>query len=124
MTDLKLADASLAGLVAWFSLIHIPDDEIDTVLAHFHRVLRPGGVLLVGFHVGDGHHLKTEGYGGHPMKVFVHRRPPERVAAWMRAGGFTVEAQMLHWPDENSLGAFLFVRRRQPGTQPDVMACG
>ena len=112
MTDLRLADASLAGLIAWFSLIHIPDDEIDTVLKHFHRVLRAGGVLLAGFHVGDSDTLKTEGYGGHPMKVHVHRRPPERVAAWLRAAGFTVEAQMQHWPDENTHGAFLFVRRQ------------
>jgi SAM-dependent methyltransferase len=28
MTDLDLADASVAGLVAWYSLIHVPDDEI------------------------------------------------------------------------------------------------
>ncbi len=28
MTDLALADASLTGLVAWYSLIHIPDDEM------------------------------------------------------------------------------------------------
>lgn len=112
MTDLQLGDASVAGLIAWFSLIHVPDDEIPTVLAHFHRVLRPGGVLLVGFHAGDGRRLKTEGYGGHPMNVYVHRRPPDRVADWLRAGGFTVEAQLQHWPDENTQGAFLFVRRK------------
>jgi ubiquinone/menaquinone biosynthesis C-methylase UbiE len=120
MTALDLADASVTGLVAWFSLIHIPDDEIPTVFAHFHRVLRPGGALLLGFHVGDGQTLKTQGYGGHPMKVYIHRRPPERVAAWLRAAGFIVEAQMLHWPpDENTQGAFLFARRQsQPSRTP------
>lgn len=41
MTDLDLTDSSVTGLLAWFSLIHIPDDEAPTVLAHFHRVLRP-----------------------------------------------------------------------------------
>jgi ubiquinone/menaquinone biosynthesis C-methylase UbiE len=118
MTDLDVADASVTGLVAWFSLIHIPDDEIPTVLAHFHRVLRPGGPLLLAFHVGDGQVLKTQGYGGHPMNVHVHRRPPDRVTAWLRAAGFTIEAQMLHWPDEKSHlaaaqgGAFLVARRQ------------
>jgi ubiquinone/menaquinone biosynthesis C-methylase UbiE len=111
MTYLDLADASVDGLVAWFSLIHIPDDEIPAVLAHFHRVLRPGGALLLGFHVGDGQRLKTQGYGGHPMNVYVHRRQPDQVATWLRAAGFTVEAQMLHWPDENTSGAFVFARR-------------
>ena len=112
MTDLDVPDASLAGLVAWFSLIHIPDDEIPAVLAHFHRVLRADGTLLVVFHVGDGIDLKTQGYGGHPMNVHVHRRPPERVAAWLRAAGFTVDAHMVHWPNENAQGAFVFARRQ------------
>ncbi|MET8122326.1 class I SAM-dependent methyltransferase [Micromonospora sp. NPDC005189] len=112
MTDLDLADSSVAGILAWFSLIHIPDDEVPTVLAHFHRVLRPHGIVLLAFHVGDEHRLKTQGYGGHPMNVYVHRRPPDRVAAWLNDAGFTVEAQMLHRPDESRHGAFLFARRR------------
>jgi SAM-dependent methyltransferase len=112
MTDLDLADASAAGLLAWFSLIHVPDDEVPAVFAHFRRVLRPGGPLLLGFYVGDESWLKTQGYGGHPMKVYIHRRQPARVAAWLRDAGFTVEAQMLLDPDEKFPGATLFARRK------------
>ncbi len=112
MTDLRLADASVAALLAFWSLIHIPDDEIPAVLGHFRRVLRPGGPVLLGFHVGDGSRLKTQGYGGHPMNVYVHRRRPERVAAWLRDAGFTVEAQVLIDPDESVPGAILFARRQ------------
>nr|WP_121397452.1 class I SAM-dependent methyltransferase [Micromonospora sp. M71_S20] len=111
MTDLALADASVAGVVAWYSLIHVPDEEIGPVFAHFRRVLRPGGPLLLGFHVGDGSRLKTEGYGGHPMNVHVHRRRPERVAAWLGAAGFTVEAQTVVSSPESSLGGMIFARR-------------
>ena len=53
MTDLRLADASVAGLLAFWSLIHIPDETVPSVFGHFRRVLRPGGPLLLGFHVGD-----------------------------------------------------------------------
>jgi hypothetical protein len=74
-------------------------------------VLRPGGLLLLGFHVGDGTTVKTEGYGGHRMKVHVHRRPPARMRAWLRAAGFTVEAETLLGPDESRPGAILFARR-------------
>jgi hypothetical protein len=76
MTDLGLTDASVAGLVAFWSLIHVPDHALSGVLGHFRRVPRPGGPLLLGFHVGDTSRLETEGYGGHPMKVYVHRRQP------------------------------------------------
>ncbi|MGW1502947.1 class I SAM-dependent methyltransferase [Streptomyces mirabilis] len=111
MTDLELTDASVAGLLAFWSLIHIPDDAVPTVFGHFRRVLRPGGPLLLGFHVGNESRLKTQGYGGHPMSVYVHRRQPDQVAAWLRDTGFTIEAQMLLDPDESVPGAVLFARR-------------
>jgi SAM-dependent methyltransferase len=111
MTDLDLPDASVAGVLAWWSLIHIPDDAVPTVLGQFHRVLRPGGPLVLGFHVGDTSTLKTEGYGGHPMNVYVHRRQPARVASWLRDAGFTVEAQVLLEPAGQRHGAIIHARR-------------
>lgn len=111
MTDLNLADASLAGLLAFWSLIHIPDRELKGVFEHFHRVLRPRAPLLVGFHVGDAATLKTNGYGGHPMNVWVHRRRPEQLTHSLRDAGFAVEAHLLLTPAESPPGAILVARR-------------
>jgi SAM-dependent methyltransferase len=111
MTDLDLADRSLTGLLSWFSLIHVPDDAVPAILAEFRRVLRPGGPLLLGFHAGEGSRLKTEGYGGHPMNVHVHRRTTATVAGWLEEAGFTVEAELLHRTYLNSVGGFVFARR-------------
>ncbi len=111
MTDLDLPAASVTGLLAWQSLIHVPDEEVPTVLGHFHRALRPGGPLQLLFHVGNESQVKTEGYGGLPMNVEVHRRQPDRVAAWLRDAGFEVEAQMLFDPCESASQAVLFARR-------------
>jgi SAM-dependent methyltransferase len=111
MTDLRLADASVAGLLSFWSLVHTPDDELPAIFAHFRRVLRPGGLLLLGFHAGQGSRLKTEGYGGHPMKVYVYRRQPGQVAAWIATAGLTVEAQLLLGLADDRSGALLFARR-------------
>jgi SAM-dependent methyltransferase len=111
MTDLRLADASAAGLLSFWSLVHTPDDELPAIFAHFRRVLRPGGPLLLSFHAGEGSRLKTEGYGGHPMKVYVHRRLPGQVAAWLDAAGLIVEAQLLLGSADTRSGALLFARR-------------
>ncbi|MEU1395736.1 class I SAM-dependent methyltransferase [Micromonospora zamorensis] len=111
MTDLDLGDGSVAGLIAWYSLIHIPDDQLGAVFAHFRRVVRPGGPLLLGFHVGDETTLKTEGYGGHPMKVHVHRRQPSQVAARLHDSGFRVESQTTLASPESRLGGIIFGRR-------------
>ncbi|GAA3623880.1 class I SAM-dependent methyltransferase [Lentzea roselyniae] len=112
MTDLALDDASIAGLLAWWSLIHVPDDAVPAALAHFHRALRPGGLLALGFHVGDESRLKTQGYGGHPMRIHVHRRRPDQVAARLRESGFTIEAQLLLTPEEDIPQAIVFARRQ------------
>ncbi|WP_328451561.1 class I SAM-dependent methyltransferase [Amycolatopsis sp. NBC_00438] len=111
MTDLPLPDTSVAGVLASWSLIHIPDDAVPGVLGHFHRVLRPGGRLMIGYHVGDESTLKTQGYGGHPMKVHIHRRRPERVGALVRDAGFEIEAEWLMAPDDDVPQAILFARR-------------
>ena len=112
MTDLALAGASMAGLVAWYSLIHVPDDEISSVFAQFRRVLRPGGPLLLSFHVGAESQLKTQGYGGHPMKVYVHRRRPDQMIAWLNEAGFAVETHSTLTSAESKLGGIILARRR------------
>ncbi|WP_238845185.1 hypothetical protein [Nocardia terpenica] len=57
---------------------------------------------------------KTEGYGGHPMKVHIHRRQPDRITTWLQNAGFEVEAQLLLTPKDPATQAFLFARRRSP----------
>jgi len=110
MTALDVADASVTGLLAFWSLIHVPDDAVPTVFAEFRRVLRPGGPLLVGFHAGTGSRLKTEGYGGHPMKVYVHRRQPDQVARWLRDAGFTITDERLPDVDPSGQSGIQFAR--------------
>ncbi|SEM83625.1 class I SAM-dependent DNA methyltransferase [Streptacidiphilus jiangxiensis] len=112
MTELDLPDASLAGLLAWYSLIHIPDEELGGVLSRFRRMVRPGGPLLVAFHVGDGAELKTRGFDGLPINVHVHKRRPDGLAARLDAAGFEVEAQTTLRSAESSLGGMLFAHRR------------
>lgn len=112
MTELALPAASVAGLLSWQTLIHVPDDDVPTVLRHFHRAVRPGGALQLLFHVGDDSWLKTEGYGGHPMNVYVYRRQPAQMTAWLRDVGFEVDAQMLLNPSGEMPQAILFARRQ------------
>ncbi|MRH91987.1 methyltransferase domain-containing protein [Nocardia sp. SYP-A9097] len=111
MTDLPFADASISGLVAWYSLIHIPDDEISCVFAHFQRVLQSGGPLLIGFHVGDESQFKTQGYGGQPMHLYVHRRGHSQMRVWLEDHGFAIEAQRTLTSAESPLGGIILARR-------------
>jgi SAM-dependent methyltransferase len=110
MTDLDLADNSVAGIIAFWSVIHVPDQAVPSVFEQFRRVLRPGAPLLVGFHVGDDTKHTAEGYTGRPINLDSHRRHPSRVAGWLRDAAFTVEAELVMRPEEEVPGAILFAR--------------
>ena len=54
MLALPFASGTVGGIVAFYSIIHFDGRQVDQALAEMERVLRPGGYLLVGFHVGTG----------------------------------------------------------------------
>jgi SAM-dependent methyltransferase len=110
MTDLDVADDSLAGIVAFWSVIHVPDHAMPGVLEQFRRVLRPQGLLLVGFHVGDETRHTSVGYTGRAVDVDSHHRRPGTVMGWLRDAGFTMEAELVIGPDEAVPGAVVFAR--------------
>src|SRR6266581_8858125 len=51
---LELADGALAGIAAFYSLIHCARDELGRAVAELSRVLAPGGRLLMAVHAGTG----------------------------------------------------------------------
>ena len=91
---LPLESAAVDGLVCWYVLQHVPDVDLGAALTEVRRVLRPGGTAMFGFHSGIGSHEKREGYGGHPMRVQVHRRTAAELALRLERAGFSVTTEV------------------------------
>lgn len=53
MTEVDVPEHSLAGILTWYSTIHLPPADLDRVLAEFHRLLAPFGMLVAGFFDSD-----------------------------------------------------------------------
>lgn len=53
LVTLDLPDASFDAIVSYFAIIHVPREEQPTLLANFHRLLVPGGLLLASMGAGD-----------------------------------------------------------------------
>ena len=49
---LGVPDGHLAGILAWYSLIHFEPAELPLVLGEFARCMKPGGSVLLGFFEG------------------------------------------------------------------------
>ncbi|MFE4417919.1 class I SAM-dependent DNA methyltransferase [Streptomyces sp. NPDC056817] len=96
MDALDLADGTLRGIVAWYSVIHTPPRDIPSYFAEFRRVLAPGGHLLLGF---------FESEGG-PVTPFDHkvttayRWPIDDLADLAGDAGFAEVGRMLREPRE------------------------
>lgn len=112
MTALGLADGELGGIVAWYSIIHTPPEVLPAVFDEFHRVLAPGGHLLLGFHVGDERRRKEKGYGNHEMSLNIYLLPPDRIAELATRVGLVVHATLVGEPESMRVPqACLLVRR-------------
>lgn len=105
MTALDLPSGSAAGLVAWYSLIHIPPVEHPAVLAGFRRVLAPRGHLLLAFHVGDERRRITDAYGHSDLAYDAYRLLPERLEQQAVQAGFEPVARLIREPISTPIGS-------------------
>jgi SAM-dependent methyltransferase len=89
MRSLPIEDDSLGGIVAFYSIIHIPRPDIVSVLTEFKRVLRPGGLLLLVFHIGqDTVHLDE--WWGRRVSVDFHFFSSEEMRRYLQEAGFRI----------------------------------
>ncbi|AND17959.1 class I SAM-dependent methyltransferase [Rathayibacter tritici] len=86
----------LVGVLAWYSLIHLPPAELPPAVAALAERLRPGGGLIIGFFEGP----RTE--------VFAHAVAP----AW-----FHPLAAMRALAEQAGLEVTHALRRSAPGTR-------
>ncbi|MCZ7456424.1 class I SAM-dependent methyltransferase [Streptomyces sp. WMMC940] len=99
MTNLDLADGSVGGVIAWYSIVHTPPELLPAVFAEFHRVLAPGGHLLIAFKAGDRLRHMENAYG-HELSLDVYWVSPDRIAELLSQTGLTVDARLIREPNE------------------------
>lgn len=83
MIELGLPDHSVAGILSWYSTIHLTPSELDSVLAQFRRLVAPSGVLVAGFFDSDD----TVAEFDHKV-IAAYRWPADVFSARLEAAGF------------------------------------
>lgn len=114
MMALDAADGAWAGIAAFYSIIHIHRENLLRVLGELRRVLRPGGLLLLAFHVGDETVHLDEWWGQRVCVDFFFFRS-EELAAYLRTAGFQIEQIIEREPypdvEHQSRRSYIFARR-------------
>lgn len=90
MLALDQPDGSWAGIAAFYSIIHIPRDEIVAALAEMRRVLKPGGLLLLAFHMGDEDLHETEIWG-QPIDLNYWMYGSDEMIGYLEQAGYAIE---------------------------------
>ncbi|MFB0617012.1 class I SAM-dependent methyltransferase [Streptomyces sp. AGS-58] len=115
MLDLPVADGTLAGAVSWYSSIHTPAAELRALFAEFHRVLAPGGLLLLAFQTGEAP-LRLDRPWGRPVVLDFHRRHPDRMAELLTDAGFDLRSSTVRQREEalaeSAPQAFLLTQKK------------
>jgi trans-aconitate methyltransferase len=85
------AGHSVTGILAWYSLIHLPPQDLHGVLTGFRRAMAPAGTLVLGFFDGD------EVAAFDHKVVTAYRWPAGEMSERLARAGFT-EIERLQRP--------------------------
>ncbi len=115
MLHLNLPDDTFAGITAFYCLIHIPHDQIVDALKEIKRVLKPGGVLLLTFHIGSEPYHSKEAWGKEISMIYNFFQP-EEFEGYLKAAGYEgIEATVREPYEEKieyqSRRAYLWARK-------------
>jgi SAM-dependent methyltransferase len=115
MRQPDIPDASLAGVVAFYAIVHFDVSELDLIFRQIRRMLKPGGLLLVSFHVGD-QVVHADDLFGAPVSLDFRFHHPSEVIDALRLAHLEVTEHVEREPYEGaeypSRRCYLFARAR------------
>jgi ubiquinone/menaquinone biosynthesis C-methylase UbiE len=110
MATLDFPDGSFDAIVSYFAIIHVPRDEHSAVLANFHRMLTPGGLLLLSTGAGDNPDDTEENWlGGGATMYWSHYGHAENLRMISAAGFDIIWDRLVTEDAEFGGGSHLFV---------------
>lgn len=90
MTALTQPDATWAGILAFYSLIHVPRGEMVEALRGLRRVLQKGAPLFLAFHLGT-EDLHIEDFLGHAVSLDFFLFTSSEMQGYLESADFEIE---------------------------------
>lgn len=115
LRDLPASDAEFGAVLALYSLIHLAPDELSAAASELYRVVAPGGLVLVAFHLGEEVRHVTD-WWGHGVDLEFRFLETDAVSGHLEMAGLVVEAVVERAPYAREVATRrAYVLARRPG---------
>jgi ubiquinone/menaquinone biosynthesis C-methylase UbiE len=115
MMSLDIPKETLAGITAFYAIVNIPAHSLPAVFEQMARVLKPNGLLLLAFHVGN-EVLQEHELWGYKISMDFLLFPSREVGKYLEESGFTVDEIIEREPypeiEHQSRRAYVLARKR------------
>ncbi|HEY1251879.1 MAG TPA: class I SAM-dependent methyltransferase [Thermoanaerobaculia bacterium] len=101
MNRLDLPEASLAGAILFYAIVHLRTGELGPIFGELRRVLAPGAPALIAFHAGNEVVHRDELFGA-PVSLDFRFHDPDAVAAALESAGLRVIERVVREPYEGA----------------------
>jgi len=110
---LPFEDASLAGVVCWYSLIFLAPADRATAFGELARIVKPGGYLVAAFKDGDGKLRRAGRLAGLGVEFDAYWLPAQEMEELVSGAGFAMVFQGSRPPEEpeSTPQGYLLARR-------------
>jgi ubiquinone/menaquinone biosynthesis C-methylase UbiE len=88
LRDLPFDDASLAGVVCWYSLMFLAPDDRPAAFRELARVVKPGGYLVTAFKAGDSQLRRAGSSTGLGVEFDIYWLSPRELKDRVTEAGF------------------------------------
>ena len=121
MMALELEANSLAGITAFYAIVNIPEESLPAVFQEMHRVLQPGGLLLLAFHTGS-EAIRVDELWGQSISMDFFMFSTAAIRRLLENSGFAIEEMREREPyapevEHQSHRAYIFARKSAAGTE-------
>lgn len=94
---LPFAEGSMAAIVAFYAIVHTRPEELPDVFAAMAPVLRPGGLILLSFHIGE-ERVHSAQLFGEPVDLWFQFHSVDVVRSALLQSGFELRATTVRAP--------------------------